>query len=154
MSNKKAKIGLFLIIILLAVGFFTGFWVLRASFLPIQTVTTQIDSAGQIIDKTYDADNAIYNYEWFKTQYEKIQAIRTQIIQAKMQIDDLKSTYGTNAANWTQDVREENFRLSSIKTGLINQESNLIDDYNARAKMANRAIFQDKLPLSVDKMLW
>lgn len=126
----------------------------KAAMLPVRTVTTQVDSADAIIEKTYDADNAIYNYEWFKTQYEKIDANRRQIKNTVDAIAEFKNTYGNNASGWDSATKVEYNRLNTIKNGLVNQDENLVAEYNARSKMANRAIFQDKLPLYVDRILW
>jgi hypothetical protein len=122
--------------------------------LPVKTVTKQIDSAGKIIDKTYDADNAIYNYEWFKSQYQRIVAVRQQINQTVKSIDEYKQTYGNNTKTWDYSVKQGYNTLSQTKTGLMYQEDNLVADYNAKSEMVNRAIFKDKLPFYVDKILW
>ena len=152
--NDKAQAGMYIIaaIIILALLFVVGY-AIKAIFLPVRTVTDQIDSAGNVIDKTYNADNAIYNYEWFKTQYEKIQANREQINNTIEQIKEFKQTYG-DVSTWDSSTKDEYNRLNTIKLGLINQDNNLVAEYNARSKMANRAIFENKLPLSVDKILW
>lgn len=126
---------------------------IKVVLLPVKTVTEQLDSAGNIIEKTYDSDNAIYNYEWFKTQFEKINANREQIKTIKQEVDDYKLMYG-NVSTWDYQTKEEYSRLNSIKIGLINQDKNLVAEYNARSKMANRNIFNDKLPFYVDDLLW
>lgn len=130
-----------------------GGWAFKAGMLPFMTVTTQIDSAGQVIEKTYDADNAIYNYEWFKTQHEDIQATERIISNTKIQMDAYKEMYG-NASNWDWQTRQDYNSLSSKFLGQQNYYEDLVADYNARSKMANREIFKDKLPLHVDKVLW
>lgn len=122
--------------------------------LPVKTVTTQIDSASGIIDMTYDADNAVYNYEWFKTQYEQINALEKQIRISEQEVIDHKELYGEDANTWSFGTKDEYSRLKSISSGQKMQYENLIADYNARSKMANRNIFIDKLPLHVDKILW
>ena len=132
---------------------YIGGYAIKAALLPVKTATDQIDSAGNIIDKTYDANNAIYNYEWFKTQYEKISANRDQIIIANNTINEFKETYG-DASNWDYASKEQYSHLLSIKQGLQSQDKNLVAEYNARSKMANRAIFKDKLPFYVDEILW
>ncbi len=137
----------------LIVGIYYGGYAIKAILLPVKTTTEQIDSAGDIIEKTYDADNAVYNYEWFKTQHEKIIAIRSQIKKANQTLNEFKETHG-NASNWGYSVNEEYARLLSVKSGLMMQEDNLVADYNARSKMANREIFKDGLPFNVDKILW
>ena len=156
MINKKGQLGsiigiIFLVLICggLLVG---GIYYLKYVLLPVKITTAQIDSAHGIIDKTYNADNAIYNYEWFKTQYEKIQANRNQIQNLKDSLISFKETYG-NVTTWDYITKEEYNRLNIMYIGLQNQDETLVADYNARSKMANRNIFDDKLPMNVDKML-
>jgi hypothetical protein len=157
MLNKKGQagiiIGIILLVILGSAALYGISYGIKYLWLKPKTVVTQIDSASKIIDKTYNADNAIYNYEWFKTQYEKIQANRQQVQNTIDQIKEFKVTYG-NLTTWDSDTKQEYNRLNTIKLGLQNQDNNLVAEYNARSKMANKVIFQDKLPLSVDKMLW
>lgn len=128
-------------------------YVVKAVLLPAKTVTTQIDSSYDVVEKTYDADNAIANYEWFKTQYEKIQANKAQALNAKAAADEYKEMYG-DPKDWDFQTKSEYNRLNTITLGLKNQHESLVAEYNARSEMANRNIFKDKLPLSVDKMLW
>ena len=113
----------------------------------------QIDSAGRIIDKTYDAENAIYNYEWFKTQYEKILAAEKQINNTAQQVTEFKEMYG-DPKEWEWSIQEEYSRLSATFLGQKNHYEQLVAEYNARSQMANRNIFQDKLPFNVDKKIW
>ena len=147
-------------IILILIGFvamagllFVAGYAIKAWFMPVKPLLGNIDAGSDVIDKTYTAENAIYNYEWFKTQYEKIQANRQQVDQTILNINEYKQMYG-NVSTWDYTTKEEYNRLNTIKLGLINQENNLVAEYNARAKMANRNIFNDKLPFNVDKMLW
>ena len=113
----------------------------------------QVDTAHDIIDQTYTADNAIYNYEWFKTQYEKIQATEKQIDNTMMLKDDFKETYG-EASTWDWSTKEEYGRISTTLLGQKNHYESLVADYNARSNMANRVIFKGKIPFSVDKKIW
>ena len=137
---------------LLIAMIFAG-WGLKAVLLPAKTVTTQIDSAGNIIDKTYDADNAIYNYEWFKTQYEDIQATERIIRNTKTEMDAYKELYG-NVSGWDWQTKQDYNSLQKKYLGQQNFYEDLVAEYNARSNMANREIFKDKLPLHVDKVLW
>lgn len=154
MKNKKAQVGW---IILVIIGIFVlvgAVYGIKYLWLTPKIITTQVDSASDIIEKTYDSDNAIYNYEWFKTQYEKIEANRNQIQNVIASLTEFKQTYGNNSSFWDYETKQEYNRLNTIKMGLQNQEENLVAEYNARSKMANREIFKDNLPLSIDKRLW
>ena len=156
MKNKKGTLGtlgIILLVIVICAVVVGSIYYIKYLLLPVKVVTNQIDSAGNIIDKTYNADNAIYNYEWFKTQYERILANRNNIETQKQALLDFKELYGNDAKEWDYFTKEEYNRLNTIYIGLMNQDENLVADYNARSKMANRNIFNDKLPMNVDKML-
>lgn len=139
--------------ILLFAAVIAGGWMLKAALLPAKTVTAQIGSAGNIIDQTYDAENAIYNYEWFKTQYEDIGATERIIRNTKTEMDAYKEMYG-DASAWDWQTKQDYNSLQGKYLGQQNFYEDLVAEYNARAKMANRNIFMDSLPLYVDKVLW
>ena len=121
--------------------------------LPFKTVTEQIKSGSEIIEKTYDPDKAIADYEWFKQTYEDINACKQNAEVTKLQIQDFKETYG-NSSDWDMFVNQQYSRLQTTYTGEVQYCNDLIADYNARIKMATRNIFSDKLPMYVDKILW
>ena len=142
-----------IVAVMLVVVLVAGGWALKSGMLPFLTVTSQIDSAGDVIEKTYDADNAIYNYEWFKQRYEDIQATETKISNTKANMRDYRDLYG-NASEWDWQTKQGYNSLNTVYLGQQNYYEEIVADYNARSKMANREIFKDKLPLHVDKMLW
>jgi hypothetical protein len=49
-----------------------------------------IQTVNDAVNKTINADNAIYNYEWFKQKYEEIQATKIQIDNIKLSLDQYK----------------------------------------------------------------
>lgn len=147
-TTKAIAIGIVILILLVA-----GVWALKAGMLPFMTVTKQIDSAGQIIDKTYDPSSAIYNYEWFKSRFEDIHATEIQISNTKQNMEDYRDLYG-NASEWDWQTKQDYNSLNKVYLGQQNYYEDIVAEYNARSKMANREIFKDKLPLHVDKMLW
>lgn len=117
--------------------------------LPLFKFESQIQMNQDIIRKTYNADNAIYNYEWFKDRYEAIQAIDTKISNTEESYQIYKENTG-DQKNWTFEDKTEIARLQSVVLGLKNHKEDLIAEYNSRAKQANRNIFQDRLPLFID----
>lgn len=121
--------------------------------LPFKTVTEQIKSGSEIIEKTYDPDKAITDYEWFKQRYEDIIACKQNAEATKKQITDFKETFG-NASEWDIFNTQQYSRLQTTYTGEVQYCNDIIADYNARSKMATRNIFSDKLPMFVDKILW
>lgn len=142
-----------IVAVLLFTALVAGGWMLKAALLPVKTVTTQIDSAGNIIDKTYDADNAIYNYEWFEQQYQDIQATERIIRNTKAEMDAYKELYG-NTSSWDWQTKKDYSSLQGVYLGQQNYYEGLVAKYNARSEMANRNIFKDKLPLHADKVIW
>lgn len=135
-------------IIGLVIAAFLGLWVIGALIgiisLPFHAASNIIDTGHGVIDKTLNADNAIYNYEWFKQQKQDIEVAKGQYQNALQSEDAFKESAGERK-DWTWDDKQEASRLASITLGLKNQIIQRTEDYNARAKMANRDIFRDGL---------
>ncbi len=120
--------------------------ILGIAALPLFKLQSQVQTATGIIQKTYNADNAIYNYEWFKERYQAIQAIDVQIQNAQDSETSYNNGLPTDKTTWGYAVQTESARLHSVVLGLQNQKQNLVAEYNARASEVNRNIFQDNLP--------
>lgn len=147
---------IFAFIILGAVGY--G---LKILFFPVHVLDNEIQTANDTIDKTVNADNAIYNYEWFKQQKEDIDAAGKKLIIAKnaelsyaTKISDCDKN-GENckisAGAWSFSQGNEDSRLLAVAQGIDSNLQDMIATYNARSKMANRAIFQNGiLPNFID----
>ena len=116
--------------------------------LPLFSLGTKVNTNYKIIEKTYDADNVIYNYEWFKERFEAIDAIDKKIKNAGESAEIFQTNAGPRES-WTFEDKTESSRLNTIVLGLKNQKEDLVAEYNARAKMSNRNIFQDRLPLFI-----
>lgn len=112
--------------------------------MPFHAASNAVQTGHDVIDKTINADNAIYNYEWFKQQKQDIEVARGQYQNALQAEDSFKESAGPRA-EWTFEDKQESARLASITLGLKNQIIQRTEDYNARAKMANRDIFRDGL---------
>ena len=95
----------------------------------------------RIVEKTLDADNVLYNYEWFKQTYQDVKAIDLKIGNAKVGVNQFKTDAGPRV-DWTFEDKNEYSRLNAIVLGLKNQREDVVAQYNARSKMANRAIFK------------
>lgn len=121
---------------------------IRVALLPVRVIDRGIETTEGIIDKTLNADNAIYNYEWFKQQIEDIKAIKNKQEIAQKAVETFKLEAGERSS-WTFEDKNEYSRLSSISQGLQSQVEDLITTYNARAKMANRNIFESGIIPSV-----
>jgi len=117
------------IVLLTVVGF--G---LKLVLLPAQT-------AKEIVEKTLDADNVIYNYEWFKQTKEDVEAIDKKIKNAQESYDSYLKICGPQSG-WGFEEKTEAARLNTVVLGLKNQREDMVATYNARSNMANREIFK------------
>jgi len=112
--------------------------------MPLHVASNVVSTTHGVIDKTLNADNALYNYEFFKKQYEDIQAIGNKIVIATKAVDEFNMSAGSRK-DWTFEDKTEASRLASIVQGLQSQQEDMVALYNARSKMANRNIFKDGL---------
>lgn len=126
-------------ILLLVVG---GSFIMRAVLFPVHTASKLIETGYDTVDKTLTADNAIYNYEWFKQQKEDIDATSKKLDIATKAVETFKVEAGARDS-WTFEDKNESARLSAVAQGIEGSLKDMIATYNARAKMANRNIFQD-----------
>lgn len=135
-------------IIALFLGIWFGLWVLGALVgvfsMPFHAASNAVKTGHDVIDKTINADNAIYNYEWFKQQKQDIEVAKGQY-QNAFQAEDAFTKAAGPRSEWTWEDKQESTRLASISLGLKNQIIQRTEDYNARAAMANRDIFRDGL---------
>lgn len=143
-ENKPRRsffgLGVWIIIIVLGLGAVAGVgsWALNLASQPARVVT-----------KTFDADNMIYNYEWFKQQYNDILAMDSKISNAQAQLDGWISG-SPERSEWKIQDRQMYGQLNSIVLGLTNQRATMVATYNARAEMANRSIFMRDVPSHID----
>lgn len=113
--------------------------------LPFHTASNLVQTTHDITDKTINADNTIYNYEWFKQQYEDIQAMDKKIVIARDSLDSYEKALPPERSLWTFEDKNEDSRLRAVYQGLRTSVEDMIATYNARSKMANRSIFKDGL---------
>lgn len=148
MEDETGQVGPILLTI---TGLFIGAILLGAAgtffklfTLPWFQFATQVDQNQNIISKTYNADNQIYNYHWFKETEGAITALDEQITTAQKAQDDFEGSSG-DRKDWTFEDKTEDSRLRSIVQGLKSQRASVVNDYNARAREADRSIFQNGL---------
>ena len=140
-------------IFLISVMVLVGFIGLSALGMALNIITIpwlklgrQVSTERGIIEKTYNAENALYNYRWFKERAEAIKALATVIGQTEREIKNFLDSAGARD-KWTFEDKAEDSRLRSVKQGQMAQYENIVAEYNARAKEVDRAIFKDELPL-------
>jgi len=115
-------------------------------------VSLPFRSARGIADRTLDADNVIYNYEWFKTQHESVGALRRQLRNATNTFNGFIAEAGRRDS-WGFEEKQESARLRAVVLGLNNRLEDAVALYNARSRMVNRAIFKtgdEELPERID----
>ena len=117
--------------------------------IPWLKFNRQVQMNRDIVTKTYNADNALYNYHWFKERAGSIKATEVKIQNAKNEQESFRASAGTRT-KWTFEDKNEDSRLSSIVLGLKNHYQDIVAEYNARAKEADRAIFSQELPLFIN----
>lgn len=98
-------------------------------------VLNLLSQPGRVIQKTFDADNMIYNYEWFRQQHQDVLAMDGKI--------------AVQQAAFEAATGNERERIASIVSGLRTKRAQMVADYNARGSMANRSIFIAGLPQQI-----
>lgn len=117
--------------------------------LPFIKLEAKVQTNEDIIKKTYNADNALEQYHYFKDLYEAIQATQNKVAQAKEAAGAFDAAAGPRTS-WTFEDKQESARLHAVALGLQAQYENQTADYNARAKSVDRAVFKDNLPLFIN----
>lgn len=145
-------IGIFLLVIV-GIGAVSALGLgLRILFFPATVATNMVDTAYDANKKVINADNAIYNYEWFKQKKADIDATKQQYKVAKANYDAYRASLG-DRKDWTFEDKGEDARLNAVVLGLQTNLESQIGDYNARASMATRNIFEDTvLPTYIDAL--
>lgn len=117
--------------------------VIRIAIYPLFVANKAVDTAYVVTNKTLKADNVIYNYEWFKSQHQAIEAQKEKFEQSKQEYNDFVDTLPTIKSEWTKFDKQEEASLRNSKAAQEKILTDLIAEYNAKSSMANRAIFKD-----------
>lgn len=148
--NKK----IILLAILATVGI-VGAGIVMNAFAPvINQYADQQQAASNIRDRVTDAEYAQREYEWFKTQEEKIKERQRQIENVRTAITTLKDTYGNDTSQWSRTTRTTYNRRISQLQGYRNNYESLVSEYNAKMNMETRNLYNDSLPLEMEKKFW
>lgn len=121
-------------------AFVTGLFLVFAVLWGLNVVTFFPRQAAAVAEKTFNADNVIYNYEWFHRQRGDILAIDAKVAIADMSLGAYEKSAGPRS-EWTFGVTQEWNRLNAVAIGLKGQRADMVAEYNARASMSNRSIF-------------
>jgi hypothetical protein len=135
---------------LIVIGVISLFVAMSVLGVMCHIANTAVDSATGVVDKTLDSNNVIYNYEFFKSMKQDIDATTRQIADAQHAVDSFDAQFKTRH-DMDRDDKQESERLHSVLLGLQQERLNQVATYNARAQMANRNIFRtNDLPSHID----
>lgn len=130
-----------------------GFVVLGAIGTALNLITipwlkfdAQVQTNRDIVTKTYNADNALYNYHWFQERQAALVALDTTIKQSTDALASFEVSAGARSM-WSFDDKTEDNRLRTTLLGQEAQYNSLANEYNAHASEVDRNIFINGLPL-------
>lgn len=113
--------------------------------IPWLKFNSQVQMNRDVVTKTYNADNAIYNYHWFQERAAAIKALDQTIQQSIASQANFEATAGARST-WTFEDKTEDNRLRQVVLGQQAQYNSLVNEYNARSAEVDRNIFKDGLP--------
>lgn len=150
MNNQKGFVGVIVLVVVGVIVLGVAGAVLASAMnlitIPWLKFDSQVQMNRDIVTKTYNADNAIYNYHWFQERATAIDALDKTIVQADAAVASFEASAGARST-WASEDRTEDSRLRSVAQGQRAQYNSLVGEYNARAKEVDRNIFQNNLPL-------
>lgn len=127
--------------------FFTVAFVLKIIFFPAHLANAVVDAATNtttgVINKTLNANNALFNYENFHNMYQGAKQQVININNAEQQINQLKQTFG-EPTKWDKDTKAQYNLLLQNVDGYKMQYNRIVSDYNADSKKLNRDLFKDR----------
>ena len=137
------------IVFLTAAGF-----VLKLALFPVAVAETSIDMAYDVVSDTLTAENAIYNYEWFKQQEADIRRCVGNEAIAQEEYDTYAAMLPYDSLSWSKFQSQEEASLRNSLSALKKITNKAIEDYNAKASMVNRNIFNDNLPSNITRAFY
>lgn len=114
--------------------------------IPWLTFDSKVQMNRDIVTKTYNADNALYNYHWFQETSADLTATQQKIVNAQASVDSFKTSAGPRSG-WSFQEETEFDRLNAVLVGLNSYYDDEANQYNAHASEVDRSIFQNGLPL-------
>lgn len=128
------------IIIIFGVVGFIG----KAVLFPVHVLDKTAKTGYGIVDKTLNADNALFNYEQFHDLYQGAKQQVMNISNCKSQINNLKETYGEDASKYPKDVRNDlSFQQQTLE-GYLLQYQKIVTEFNSNSQKLNRELFKSK----------
>lgn len=150
MNKNKGNV---LIGIVAVVGIIGGFIALAALGSALNLITipwlkfdSKVNMERNIVTKTYNADNALATYHWFKEKAGSIKTAEQNITVALTAVKSFEESAGPRK-DWTFEDKGEHARLSAVYQGAVSYYNSVVNEYNAKASQEDKAIFKDELPL-------
>lgn len=138
--------GIGLLVLVGFVGLGVAGTALNIITIPWLKLNSQVQMNRDIVQKTYNADNALYNYHWFKEREQALLALKETIAQSDAAVVSFEQSAGSRK-DWTFEDKTEDARLRSVSQGQKAQYNSLAGEYNAHMKEADRSLFAEELPL-------
>lgn len=113
--------------------------------IPFFNLSKKIDLNYGVVDKVYDTDYCLANYEWFKDRAEGIKGMQDKIAIQKSALADFESAAGPRD-KWTFEDKQTDSDLRNKVSGLENIRVTMVNEYNSRSQQLNRVACKD-LPL-------
>lgn len=153
-AAKRKKVAMTVLIVIATLILFTMCIILKPILFPVHTALKAVDTAYGVVDEVMDKDNAIYNYEWFKTQEAYIsQCLRNEEI-AKEEWDLFKKELPEDREKWDRNDKTEESSLRNSYYALQKLTNKAMEDYNAKSSMVSRNIFKDNLPSNMTRAFY
>lgn len=126
------------IFILAAVGSALSFcgWMIHVVFFPVR-------AAQAVAERTFNADNMIYNYEWFHLRLADYQTSVQQGDAKEAERQQFLASAGLRD-RWDIATQREDRQLSVELSGLRQQSIVIANEYNSHVAMANRNLFRER----------
>jgi len=151
-SGDREVGGMFLIAIIAMFGMA----VIGAIYMPFLPWNEERQAGEETIERSYDVDQAISNYEEFRDLYNDIQAQRAAVENSEAELQRFYDTWGrtpNEEPEWTRQATERHNQIQTRLTGNRDQLENLIAEYNSMSQQANTELFKCHLPYQVDDRL-
>lgn len=125
-------------------------------FVPSQgpAFLEQRQAGEDAVSDTLSWESAKEDYEFFRTQKEDIEATRKQLRNYQQQDRQFHNTYGNDSSEWARSTRIRHGRIHDRVVAAQNKHADQVAEYEARANMAHRSIFQCGLPYDMDQKFW
>ena len=103
-----------------------------------------INSGKGVVEKTFQPENVIFNYEFFYDQYNGYIKLQNMLKTAEKQELDFLAISGDVISKWTDAEVFEYQRIQQHIVGIKNQIDECVSKYNSESSKINVKIFKDK----------